>query len=422
MVYLGENMRRKLFAFIIAICLSVACVFCLTACGEDGDNHKHSFSDGKCSCGANVPSEGFEFALSEDGSYYSIVGIGSCEDNDIVIPYEYKGKPVKVIGVKAFENCQQITSVEFIDTVTVINAWAFSDCYNLKTIKFGKHLNEIDWCAFENCTSLETISIPDSVKEIDYGSFRNCINISKLSLGNGVKTIGAYAFSGCSKLITITLPSSLAYIGDAPFNLCSKLIEVYNKSKFNIIAGSESGSAIGLYAKNVYKNSNGSKLSYDENGNAFYDDNGNYILIGNPSLSTETTLTLPSSYKNKSYSISDNAFRSSLSLVEVVIPNGVTSIGKQAFSWCKSLQKVTIGDDVEIIGEAAFYQDTYLMSLTIGKGVKKIESHIVRNCVMLTSIRYNGTVAEWGEIDREYLWKIDSAVSRIICSDETISA
>jgi len=41
-------------------------------------------------------SEGLEFSLSDDGTYYSITGIGDCTDLNIIIPYTYNDLPVGV--------------------------------------------------------------------------------------------------------------------------------------------------------------------------------------------------------------------------------------------------------------------------------------------------------------------------------------
>jgi hypothetical protein len=48
------------------------------------------------------------------------------------------------------------------------------------------------------------------------------------------------------------------------------------------------------------------------------------------------------------------AFKDCSSLTSVVIPNGVTSIGDEAFSYCKSLTGVVIPEGVKIIGKKAF--------------------------------------------------------------------
>ena len=70
-------------------------------------------------------SEGLDYTLSADGTYYTVSGIGTCQDTDIKIPGQHLGKPVKEIGDGAFENCESLTSVTIPDSVTSIGYRAF---------------------------------------------------------------------------------------------------------------------------------------------------------------------------------------------------------------------------------------------------------------------------------------------------------
>ena len=66
---------------------------------------------------------------------------------------------------------------------------------------------------------------------------------------------------------------------------------------------------------------------------------------------------------------------------DLVIPNGVTSIGVGAFMGCSSLTSVTIPNSVTSIGHNAFYGCTSLTSNTIPDSVKIIAepfSHVRR--------------------------------------------
>ena len=52
--------------------------------------------------------DGFEYRLNDDNSSYSVIGIGSVSDTEIVIPTVYNGLPVTEIGEEAFKNCKNI--------------------------------------------------------------------------------------------------------------------------------------------------------------------------------------------------------------------------------------------------------------------------------------------------------------------------
>lgn len=88
-------------------------------------------------------------------------------------------------------------------------------------------------------------------------------------------------------------------------------------------------------------------------------------------------------------------------LTEVVIPDGVKSIGDWAFADCRRLTKVTIGNDVTSIGTRAFYMCNSLTSVTIGKGVTSIGYGGFSYCkglksVMIPdSVRYISETAFW---------------------------
>ena len=67
---------------------------------------EHNFVDSICTvCGATYGSKGLAYTLSADGLSYSVTGIGTCTDKDIVIPVAYEGLPVTKIGKSAFQGC-----------------------------------------------------------------------------------------------------------------------------------------------------------------------------------------------------------------------------------------------------------------------------------------------------------------------------
>lgn len=72
---------KKILCFAMILLLSVSLVSCFD--------------------GILKESVGLEFKLNDDGESYSVTGIGTCTDTDIVIPKTYKGKTVTGIGDRA---------------------------------------------------------------------------------------------------------------------------------------------------------------------------------------------------------------------------------------------------------------------------------------------------------------------------------
>ena len=73
-------------------------------------------------------------------------------------------------------------------------------------------------------------------------------------------------------------------------------------------------------------------------------------------------------------------------IVNLKIPEGVTTIGSYAFSSCTNLASVTIPEGVTTIGDGAFSNCTSLASVTIPEGVTTIGIAAFSGCTSLASV------------------------------------
>ena len=314
------------------------------------DAKGHSMSGDTCTvCGYTEVSgiKELKYTLNSDGKSYSVTGIGTYTDKNVVIPSTYNGLPITSIGDSAFYFCQGFTSVTIPDSVTFIGSRAFSECYNLANIDLGNGIETISEEAFKGCTGLTSIEFPDSLN-----------------------SIGKRAFTYCESLCDVYYPGSITAWRDIN-------IAVYNSGLFNA-----------THHYNGIKDLNIIDIGIcgDNAAWTFYK-SGDLVISGSGAISNITY----EGHKTSPYGVESSVAQS---IKNVVIKNGITSIGENAFKGC-SLQSITIPDSVASIGESAF-MGCYLNSLTIGKGVKSIGDYAFYNCRGFTSLTIPDNVKNIG--------------------------
>ena len=238
-------------------------------------------------------SVGLEFELNSDGASYSVIGIGTCQDVDIIIPDTYNDLPVTSIGRKAFYNCKILKSIEIPNSVISIGNNVFEYCSLLVDVVIPDSVVSIGSNAFYACTALKSVYIGNSVESIGFEAFRACSSLKDITIGKSVTTIGHSAFKACTSLTSITIPDSVKGIEHSTFANCTNLVTV------NL----------------------GSSIEYIADGTFQY-------------CTNLQNITLPSSLE----SIGQYAFRACSILEKIVIPASVTNIGYYAFEYCDSLK------------------------------------------------------------------------------------
>ena len=217
------------------------------------------------------------------------------------------------------------------------------------------------------------------VTSIKDEAFMNCSVLTSVTIGNGVTSIGSYAFSSCSGLTSVTIPGSVKSIGREAFYHCYGLTSVHItdlaawcKISFSDYAYSNPLS----YAHHLYLNNQEITDLVIPDGVTSI---GMWAFYGCSSL---TSITIPNSVT----SIGEGAFYECSGLTSVTIPNSVTSIGNYAFQNCSGLTSVTTPNGVTSIGAWTFSGCSVLTSVTIPNSVTSIEYYAFRGCSSLTDV------------------------------------
>ena len=314
----------------------------------------------------SIGAEGLEFTLDVSGTSYSIIGIGTCNTKDIVLPNTYNDLPVTSIGAYAFYNCKSFTSITIPDSITNIYMWAFDGCSSLIDVYYTGNIEGwlgINFSAtstpMRHATNLyfdgeliTNVTIPDTVTSVGGYAFYNCTSLASITIPNTVTSIGDYAFYNCASLECITIPPNVMQIGEYVFYDCTSLESV-----------TIGGSVVSIGNRAFYNCDSLMSVTIDEN--------------------------------SKLSSIGEYAFVNCISLSNITIPASVTSIERGLFYGCTNLTNATIGYGITSIGNYAFCECSSLASVTIPDSVTSISDYAFRDCNSLKDVYYTGSKEKW---------------------------
>jgi len=308
---------------------------------------------------------------------------------NVVIPkyvtYNNKTYSVTSIEYDAFHGCSGLTSVTIPNSVTSIGSDAFHGCSGLTSIAIPNSVTSIGYNAFLSCSGLTSVTIPNSVTSIGGCAFSGCSKLTSVTInsdgilseaytpssnlsnifgaqvkqyiiGNSVTSIGERAFYGCSKLTSVTIPNSVTRIEYEAFSDCSGLTSITIPNSVTSIEMSAFLRCSGLKK----------------------------VIV--PDIAAWCGIKFGSMYANPLNYAHHLYSDKSTEITELVIPDGVTSIGNYAFYNCSGLTSIDIPYSVTSIGGGAFRGCSGLTSITIPNSVTSIGSEAFRGCSGLTSI------------------------------------
>lgn len=186
--------------------------------------------------------------VKEDGKNYAITKYKGNEPN-IIVPNQIGKTRVIAIGERAFSpTAKRLTEEERIfrktkiETITLsdglqeIGHYAFEECENLKSIEFPEGMTRIGMSAFLGCTGLEMIKIPNSVKKIGGLAFYRCDNLVSIILPEQIKRIEGCTFKYCKNLKSVVVPKNVTSIEEHAFEKCESLVSIHISANVTEIA------------------------------------------------------------------------------------------------------------------------------------------------------------------------------------------
>ncbi len=323
----------------------------------------------------------------------------------------------------AFYNCSAIENVYYTGDIagwceiSFGGSYANPMCYADNLYIGGKliegeliipdSVTSIGSYAFYGRTGLASITIPDSVINIGSSAFSGCTGLTSVTIGNGVTSIGNYAFYNCTGLKELTMPVSV--------KICNSENTFYNCKNIEKITLTKGSGTAQNYGTSTSSNATDTYYGYTPwyiSGckNVIIEDGvtsiGSYAFDGCTSITNVyytgdiagwCAISFGGSYANPMCYADNLYIGGKLIEGELIIPDSVTSIGNYAFYGCSGLTSVTIPDSVKSIGTYAFYACTSLTIVTIPDGVTSIGDYTFFDCTSLTSVTIPDSVTRIGD-------------------------
>ena len=359
----------------------------------------------------------------------------------------------RILGEKAFVNCEVLRKVVLPDTVEKLEKAVFNVGLRQGVKRIDREVIGIEKVRFDDISSVaQTTFYRDNPNLISYGVYIICREIKgssytvpqgiekigracfcrysgedqdtleELILPDSVRTIGENAFEGNRKLKNIKLSENLENIPKGAFNGCDALETLYvpaSVKEFSLFSLPENDKALGSNASMlkeiIVSDNNANYCSTD--GILFTKDKKTLLFV--PRNLAIKKYTVPNGVEH----IMDYAFANNRHLEEIEISESVQSIGEYAFAKCKKLNTVSISQAQTIgtgaftgcqelkrvvmpstlrsIGDWAFKECQSLHDISLPEGVESIGSDAFAKCefpkvVIPKSVRQIGKGSFWG--------------------------
>lgn len=311
-----------------------------------------------------------------DGVLY--IGDALIKANPDMISETYQIKEgTRLIADGAFENCENLATIELPDTVEYVGADAFlgtslmnnKENWSNNALIIGHVLIAVD----KEYNGV--FSVPDGIRTIADCAFEHA-KVTEVTTPDTLKFIGFNAFWDCQELISVSLGSSVETLGRGPFRMCNKL---------QVISVHEDNENFAVSDGVLYNH----QLS---------------SVVRCPQM-TQGKVVLPHTIKKiNAYAfewcteiesieipegcvfIGNSAFSRCENLSDVILPETLEYIDTSAFSYCNSIESISIPDNVYYLGKYAFNCCLNLKEVEIGDGIDELKYCLFESCEKLNKV------------------------------------
>lgn len=330
------------------------------------------------------------------------------------------------LGEGAFRGCKEITSVTFPENFADVPDYLFEDCSSLESVNFASKdystestISYIGANSFKG-TAISEFKVPFNVSTIESGAFSECLSLKSVYVYNNLinsKEI-SYVYdeeTGKSSFVKSTSSQGIISFGTELFKDSSSFEELLLVDEDGTLISDRGEVSIPVTASTLGGTSQEAHFFTGTNVkilNLFQDLQGISDEEYKENLSSSLISTLPPTFAQGATNlitvnfgdeeqasigtINRAAFMDCTNLIDVVLPDTVTTIMSNAFENCLALNSVVLSNNINALPTRIFANCTSLESITIPSlYCKSIGSEAFLNCVSLEEVNHsegNGSI------------------------------
>lgn len=193
------------------------------------------------------------------------------------------------------------------------------------------------------------VTVLDNVITLSEYLFKNNGNITTVTLPDNLQTISDYSFQSCAQLTSINIPSNCISIGDYAFNNCTNLTSVIVSENANYTLGQYAFQSSGVTdesAKNILNHAGTTYPSIFYKCLNLIDVEAKFLWTNMFSNCTNLKTVKMTNNKSSNSKTGDDVFYEDTALEQVILGDGITTIGQSIFYGCTSLKTVFLPSSI----------------------------------------------------------------------------